>query len=190
MPEVKKNYSDNYRKTEKINGIIYNMSPAANFRHGIVNGNIHRIIANALRNSVYRVFMENLDFKYHPDINDDYIVPDIMVTCDRKKLKGGAYYGTPKFVAETLSPSTSMRDMTEKKDIYEQAGVDEYWIVLPKEKGVNIYYLEDGKYVLKSSYILEDDKDDEHYNADIVISLREFPNITMTLAEIFENVDE
>lgn len=190
MPEVKKNYSDNYRKTEKINGVIYNMSPAANFRHGIVNGNIHRITANALRNSVCRVFMENLDFKYHPDINDDYIVPDIMVACDRKKLKGGAYYGTPKFVVETLSPSTSMRDMTEKKDIYEQAGVDEYWIVLPREKGVNIYYLENGKYVLKSSYILEDDKEEEHYNADTVISLRRFPDITMTLEEIFENVDE
>ena len=37
MPMLK----DDYQKTEKINGVIYNMSPAANFRHGIVNGNIH-----------------------------------------------------------------------------------------------------------------------------------------------------
>lgn len=190
MPEASKSYSDNYRKTEKINGVIYDMSPAADFRHGIVNGNIYRIIAVALRNSVCRVFMENLDYKFHPDINDDYIVPDIMVACDRKKLKGGAYYGTPKFVVETLSPSTSMRDMTEKKDIYEQSGVGEYWIVLPKEKGVNIYYLEEGKYILKYSYILQDDKEEEHYNADVIIKLREFPDITMTLAEIFENVDD
>lgn len=190
MPDTIKSYSDNYRKTEKINGIIYDMSPAANFKHGIVNSNIHRIIAVALRNSVCRVFMENLDYKFHPDINDDYIVPDIMIACDRKKLKGGAYYGTPKFVVETLSPSTSMRDMTEKKDIYEQSGVNEYWIVLPKEKGVNIYYLEDGKYILKYSYILQDDKEEEHYNADVIIKLREFPDITMTLAEIFENVDD
>lgn len=190
MPDTSKSYSDNYRKTEKINGVIYDMSPAADFRHGIVNSNIHRIIAVALRNSVCRVFMENLDYKFHPDINDDYIVPDIMVACDRKKLKGGAYYGTPKFVVETLSPSTSMRDMTEKKDIYEQSGVGEYWIVLPKEKGVNIYYLEDGKYILKYSYILQDDKEEEHYNADVIIKLREFPDITMTLAEIFENVDD
>ena len=190
MPDTIKSYSDNYRKTEKINGIIYDMSPAANFKHGIVNSNIHRIIAVALRNSVCRVFMENLDYKFHPDINDDYIVPDIMIACDRKKLKGGAYYGTPKFVVETLSPSTSMRDMTEKKDIYEQSGVNEYWIVLPKEKGVNIYYLEDGKYILKYSYILQDDKEEEHYNADVIIKLREFPDITMALAEIFENVDD
>ena len=37
MPMLK----DDYQKTEKINGVIYNMSPAANFRHGIVNGNIY-----------------------------------------------------------------------------------------------------------------------------------------------------
>ncbi|MFR0962784.1 MAG: hypothetical protein ACLSGB_13750 [Dorea sp.] len=34
MPMLK----DDYQKTEKINGVIYNMSPAASFRHGIVNG--------------------------------------------------------------------------------------------------------------------------------------------------------
>lgn len=35
MPDTIKSYSDNYRKTEKINGIIYDISPAANFKHGI-----------------------------------------------------------------------------------------------------------------------------------------------------------
>lgn len=190
MGEINISYRDDYKKSEKINGIIYNMSPAANFRHGIVNSNIHRIIANGLRNSICRVFMENLDYKFQPDINDDYIVPDIMIVCDRKKLRGSSYTGIPKFVAETLSPSTSMRDMTIKKDIYEQSGVAEYWIVSPKEMGIQAYYLENDKYILKYSYILENDKEDEHYNADTIITLREFPNITMTLAEIFENVEE
>ena len=37
-----------------------------------------------------------------------------------------------------------MRDMTVKKDIYESCGVEEYWIVSPKERAVQIYYLEDG----------------------------------------------
>ena len=34
------------RKDEKINGIVYAMSPAPGFQHGIINGNIYRIIAN------------------------------------------------------------------------------------------------------------------------------------------------
>ena len=31
--------SDN-RKNEKINGVVYNMSPAPGYQHGIINGNI------------------------------------------------------------------------------------------------------------------------------------------------------
>lgn len=34
--------------------------------------------------------MGNLDYKYHVDINDDYVIPDVMVACDRKHLKGGS----------------------------------------------------------------------------------------------------
>lgn len=44
-----------------------------------------------------------------------------MLVCDRKRLKHSAYHGTPKFIVETLSPATALRDKTEKKEIYEQA---------------------------------------------------------------------
>ena len=178
-----------YRKTEKIDGVIYDMSPSPNYLHGVVNGNIYTIIKNCLKDSLCLVFMENLDFKYHPETNDDYIIPDIMIVCDRNKIKGGSYTGVPKFIVETLSPSTAMRDLSAKKDIYETAGVLEYWIVSPRECGVQIYYLNDGKYELVNSYILENDKTDEHYNAETVISLRAFPHIHMTLADIFESVE-
>ena len=32
------------RKDEKINGMVYDMSPAPDFRHGNVNSNIHTMI--------------------------------------------------------------------------------------------------------------------------------------------------
>lgn len=170
------------KKDEKINGVIYDMSPSVGYSHCIVNGNIYRIIANGLRNSICFASIENLDFKFHPEENDDYLCPDIMIICERKHLKGGAYNGVPKFIAETLSPSTTKRDRTEKKDIYEHAGVEEYWIVSP-QGSVEIYYLQDGKYILEQNYMLQDDKDD---NADVEISLKAFPHIKMTLGDIFE----
>lgn len=176
------------KKQEKINGVIYDMSPAPNFRHGVVNGNLYNIIKNGLKNGLCLVFIENLDFQYHPEQNDDYLCPDIMVVCDRKYLKGGSYSGVPKFIAETLSPSTAKRDKAEKKDIYEKAGVEEYWIVSP-QGALEIYYLKDGKYELEYSYLLQADKEEEHYNAQTPISLRAFPHITMELQDIFENVD-
>lgn len=177
------------KKDEKIDGMIYNMSPSPGYKHGIINSNIHAIIKQGLKNSMCLVFMENLDFKYHPDINDDYLCPDIMLICDRRHLKGGAYSGVPKFIAETLSPSTAKRDKSEKKDIYEKAGVEEYWIISPQGKSVEIYYLQDGKYIMEQNYILEEDKEDEHYNAETIIRLRAFPHIMMELRDIFEKVD-
>lgn len=176
-------------RDEKINGVIYDMSPAPHFRHGMINSNIHTIIKYGLKDSICIVSMENLDFKYQPDINDDYLCPDIMVICDRKHLKGGTYSGVPRFVAETLSPSTAKRDRGEKKDIYERAGVEELWIISPRERAVEIYYLESGKYILNQNYILQDDIEEEHYNAETEITLRAFPHIKMTLAEIFEGVE-
>ena len=98
------------KKDEKIDSVIYDMSPSSGYAHFTINGNIYTIIKQGLKGSVCIVSMENLDFKYHPDINDDYLCPDIMVICDRKRLKGGAYSGIPKFVVEILSHSTAKRD--------------------------------------------------------------------------------
>lgn len=78
-------------------------------------------------------------------------------------------------------------DLKYHPDIYEQAGVGEYWIVSP-QGSVEIYYLEDGKYVLNQSYMLQYEKDEEDYNAEQEICLRAFPHIKMTLGEIFEGV--
>ena len=174
-------------RDEKINGVIYDMSPAPGYQHGIINNNINTIIKQGLKNSLCLVFMENLDFKYHPDINDDYLCPDILVIFDRKHLKVAAYSGVPKLIVETLSPSTAKKDRSEKMEIYEAAGVEEYWIVSPRGS-VEIYYLEDGKYILEQSYILQEDKEDDDYNAESEISLRAFPHIRMTLGEIFEGL--
>lgn len=176
------------RRDEKIDGVVYNMSPSPEFRHGIVNGNLYAIIRQGLKNSLCLVSMENLDFKYHPNKNDDYVCPDIMIICDRKHIKGGSYSGMPKFVAETLSPSTAKRDRTQKKDIYEEAGIEEYWIISPKGS-LEIYYLRDGRYILEQSYVLQDDKEIEDYNAEEEICLRAFPNIKMTLGDVFEGVE-
>lgn len=115
--------NDENRKHEKINGVIYDLSPSPNYRHGIVNSNIHATIKTQLKDSLCLIFMENLDFKYHQDENDDYVIPDIMIVCDRNHFKGGSYNGTPKFIVETLSPSTALLDRTTKKIYMKKQGL-------------------------------------------------------------------
>ncbi len=177
---------DNYMKTEKINGTIYNEFPSGGFDHCMINGNIHSIVRRQLRNSVCVASVENLDL-YLSD--DEYVIPDIMIICDRKKIKKNRYHGVPKFIVETLSPATAFKDRTIKKEKYARLGVDEYWIVSPKEQSVEVYYLKDQEYDLVASYILEEDEADEHYNADVVMTLRVMPAISIQLKEIFEGIE-
>lgn len=77
---------ENYIKQEKIDGKIYNMSPSADYRHSIVNGNIYGKLREGLKGSLCLTFMENLDYRYHVEENDDYVIPDVMVICNRKHL--------------------------------------------------------------------------------------------------------
>ncbi|MCD8133319.1 MAG: Uma2 family endonuclease [Clostridiales bacterium] len=175
---------EGYKKIEKIDGVIYEMSPSASICHGIINGNIYTAISNQLKDSVCRVFIENLDFYLG---EDEWLVPDIIIVCDPREIKNGRYRGTPKFIVEILSPSTAKRDRTLKKRKYEAAGVEELWLIEPKGKSLEIYYLEDGKYELEDTWLLEDDKENEDYNANVRIKLRGLPHISMTLADIFEN---
>ena len=79
-----------------------------------------------------------------------------------------------------------LRDRTIKLEKYAKLGVDEYWIVLPKERCVEIYYLEGDRYELKQSYILVEDEKDENYNADKMLALRAMPSVTIGLKETFD----
>ena len=73
-----------YTKTEKINGVIYNMSSSGGFAHGQVNGNIYHELRIQLKGSVCTVSVENLDL-YLSD--EEYVIPDIMLICDRAQVK-------------------------------------------------------------------------------------------------------
>lgn len=190
VSQVRKNTMpslENYRKIEKINGIVYSMSPSADYRHGIVNGNIFSSLKYQLRNSLCKVYIENLDLYIS---EDEWLVPDIMIICNTKDIRKNIYKGIPKLIVETLSPTTARRDRKEKMEKYAEVGVSEYWIVSAIEKAIEIYYLnENGHFELKESFILEGDPKEDSYNADTEIVLRELPNVSLTLADIFDDVD-
>ena len=63
-----------------------------------------------------------------------------------KKLDERGVRGAPDLVVEILSDSTRRVDLLKKFDIYQRAGVREYWIVDPEAHTVTVHTLEDGKY--------------------------------------------
>ena len=172
------------KREEKIDGVIYDMSPSHDYRHGIINNNINRSIGCGLKNSLCLVLMENLDYKYQPEVNDDYVCPDVMVP---EAFKRGSLQRCAQIYCGDIEPFHGKKGSDSKKEIYEKAGVEEFWIVSP-QGAVEIYYLQDGKYELEQNYMLQKEMGEEDYNADTEIALRAFPEISMILGEIFQGV--
>ena len=72
---------------------------------------------------------------------DTVVQPDIVVICDENKLDDKGCRGAPDWVIEILSPSTAVRDMNTKRQLYEKHGVKEYWLIHPVDQWVMIYVL-------------------------------------------------
>lgn len=72
--------------------------------------------------------------------------PDITVVCVLSKLDDIGCRGAPDLVVEILSPWTHRHDRFTKFNLYQKAGVREYWIVDPDSKCVQVFTLTDGYY--------------------------------------------
>jgi Uma2 family endonuclease len=82
------------------------------------------------------------------DNSDDTVLePDISVICDPSKLDARGCNGAPDLVIEILSPSTARHDRIVKFRKYQEAGVREYWTVDPDTKTVQVFILDDGRYI-------------------------------------------
>ena len=127
------------RRVELIDGVFYDMT-SPRFIHQDIIGIFHITIYNYIRKNKgpCKVAISPVDVQLDCD-NRTMVQPDIIIICDRDKIKGFGVYGAPDFVLEVLSPSTRKKDMTLKLCKYEQAGVREYWILDPK-KGFLITY--------------------------------------------------
>ena len=69
------------------------------------------------------------------------VQPDICVICDKAKLDKKGCIGAPDLVIEILSPGNTKKEMKDKFEVYEEAGVREYWIVQSTDKNVLVYTL-------------------------------------------------
>jgi Uma2 family endonuclease len=69
------------------------------------------------------------------------LVPDLIVLSTERSrlLTSKNLQGAPDLVVEILSPSTASRDRTLKRDVYERHGVDEYWVVSPQQRVVQVH---------------------------------------------------
>ena len=146
-------------QVELIKGKIFKMSPAPARKHQNISWNLTLILGNFFQNYPWKAFHAPFDVRLpSKSENKIYTVvqPDICVICDLSKLDDKGCLGAPDLVIEILSPGNSDREMKDKFDLYEESGVKEYWIVQPEGKWVNIYVLENGRFITHRPFIASD----------------------------------
>jgi Uma2 family endonuclease len=128
---------------------------SAHWRHQTVQANIFGVLFVFLKGKPCTP-LTDLDVRLFPraDKKDMTVVqPDIIVVCDKKKLGGLGGHGcdgVPDLILEILSPSTRRNDLLYKLNLYEEAGVREYWIVDPELKTVQQYILQSNGYLART----------------------------------------
>lgn len=144
-------WSDDQR-WELIDGQAYAMSPAPSVAHQETAGRIYRQIADALEGTPCRVLLAPIDVRLPKqaeadDAVDTVVQPDLLVVCDPQKVDAKGIRGAPDWIVEVLSPRTASHDQIVKRDLYERAGVPEYWLVHPIDHVLIIYRLDEtGRY--------------------------------------------
>ena len=151
---------DDGNRYEIIDGVPHLMA-APLIQHQRILGKIHGRLFNYLQGKRCEVFMSPVDVRlaiYEETIDEviNVVQPDVMVFCDPDKLDEKGAIAAPDIAIEILSPSSMQNDRYRKFNLYEKAGVKEYWIVDGANKVVEILVLDDGKLTLKDVLLTED----------------------------------
>lgn len=186
-PSVTYTYADYLQwkfeeRLELFRGKIFKLS-APNTKHQVIAGNLFYLTKSFLSKHECQVFIAPFDVRL-PRKNrkkDNEITtvvqPDICIVCDPSKIDDRGCCGAPDLIVEILSPGNSKKEIKLKYQLYEEAGVKEYWIVNPAEENIVAFILnEQGKFSGLKMYAGED-----------IIQSIAVPGLNVNLTEIFTN---
>ncbi|WP_019866293.1 Uma2 family endonuclease [Methylovulum miyakonense] len=169
---------------ELLRGKISLMSPEPSFNHQSISKNLLVEIGFYLKGKSCQVFHAPFDVRLYDRKKslmanaDIYTVvqPDLCIICDNAKLDSRGCLGAPDWIIEILSKSTAQKDTQTKFQLYQEAGVKEYWLVYPYEATVSQFVLDESeeKYQLVKMLSPQDR-----------VSPLLFPELSIDLQEIF-----
>lgn len=186
-PSLEYSYADYLKwkfeeRVELIKGKIMKMT-APNRKDQDVSGNLFFSIKQLLHQKKCKVYTAPFDVRLpltNKSTNEEIITvvqPDICIICDTSKLDDKGCIGAPDLVIEILSPGNSKKEIRLKYEVYEEAGVKEYWIINPVEENVAVLVLsDDGKFDGAKLYATGD-----------IIQSNAITGLAVNLSDIFQN---
>ncbi|WP_341326578.1 Uma2 family endonuclease [Methylotuvimicrobium sp. KM2] len=167
---------------ELIKGKVMLMSPAPSVRHQRIERKLLVGIDLHLKNKRCEIFPAPFDVRLY-DRNKSVlssqeiftvVQPDLCVICNPEILDKQGCNGAPDWIIEILSPGNSKREMQIKYQLYQECGVQEYWLVYPEQQAIHQFVLDAaGQYRLKAMF------------ADKSASSYLFPDLSIDLIDLF-----
>lgn len=168
-------------RVELLKGWILPMA-TPNVVHQTISTNLNGMLWSYLKRNPCQLFAAPFDVrlplleeKAKGDKIDTVVQPDLCVVCDARKLDVQGCVGAPDIVVEILSPGNSKKEMRDKYELYEEAGVLEYWIFDPARRSVLVYALQNRKFVNHSRPLTDED----------ILTSAVLTDLQVDLAEVF-----
>ncbi|MGB0864673.1 MAG: Uma2 family endonuclease [Saprospiraceae bacterium] len=170
-------------RIELIKGKLSKMAAPSPI-HQEISSNLHGFMWTYLRKNSCKLYAAPFDVRLPLPINkvtnekiDTVIQPDLCVVCDLSKITKSGCTGAPDLVVEILSPGNSRKEMRDKFELYEEAGVLEYWIIDPDHRSVLVYIFDEktNKFYAKLPNLTDID----------VLECTIFPHLKIDLKEVF-----
>lgn len=167
-------------RVEIIMGKIFKMSPAPTSVHQKIVSEMHGALHHFLKGKRCQVFPSPFDVILTVNGIESVVQPDVTVVCDPLKIVMEGCKGAPDLAVEVLSRSSVKKDLHEKYELYEQAGVTEYWLANPADRSIIIFSLHaNGKYAASKPMIA----------GDVAIS-SVLPGFSIPVDDLFANLAE
>ena len=165
-------------RVEILDGTPY-LQAAPSRIHQKILSEIHRQIANYLLDKDCEVYpapfhvVLDPDGEFEKEADRKHVLePDISIICDKEMLDERGCKGSPDLIVEIVSPSTVRKDKIEKFNLYEQAGVKEYWIIEPENKIVSVFTLQNNRRFGRPDLYTEENQISVSIFEDLIINLK------------------
>jgi Uma2 family endonuclease len=132
-------------KADLLDGVIYVASPD-NTIAADLNGWLYSLIYTFVEViDLGKAYVSRVAFRIGPKRGPE---PDIgFVPKELESMRTRGYIdGPPSLAVEIVSPDSVSRDYVQKRAIYEEAGVREYWIIDPDAKRATFLRLREGHF--------------------------------------------
>jgi Uma2 family endonuclease len=159
---------------EYLNGEVYAMT-GGTVNHGRIAANFIAMLIPHLRSGGCRV--QTSDVKVQVAESNDYIYPDVSVTCDERDKTATKFIAHPCLIVEVLSPSTEIYDRRDKFNLYRHSeSLQDYVLVDTNKIEIDIYSKNDrGRWEILS------------YVAGDMVELKSI-GLTFPIEQVFENI--